>query len=118
MVIFRAASSPLKTLEGHTKGILSLAWCKDDSDLLLSCGKDNRILVWNPNSPQGEIVAELPTSNQWSFDVSWCPRNPAVIGEFSNRTLLKKSIAIIIKIIFFKWLLTEPFMDDTFHLLK
>lgn len=62
----RAASSPLKTLEGHTKGILSLAWCKDDSDLLLSCGKDNRILVWNPNSPQGEIVAELPTSNQWS----------------------------------------------------
>jgi len=79
----RLASSPLKTLEGHTKGILSLAWCKDDSDLLLSCGKDNRIIVWNPNSPQGEIVAELPTSNQWSFDVSWCPRNPAIIASAS-----------------------------------
>ena len=48
----RLASSPLKTMEGHTKGVLSLAWCKDDSDLLMSCGKDNRILVWNPNSPQ------------------------------------------------------------------
>lgn len=79
----RLASSPLKTLEGHTKGVLSLAWCKDDSDLLMSCGKDNRILVWNPNSPQGEIVAELPTSNQWSFDVSWCPRNPAIIASAS-----------------------------------
>jgi len=79
----RAASSPLKTLEGHTKGILSLAWCKDDSDLLLSCGKDNRIIVWNPNQAQGEILAELPTSNQWSFDVSWCPRNPAIIASSS-----------------------------------
>lgn len=79
----RLASSPLKTMEGHTKGVLSLAWCKDDSDLLMSCGKDNRILVWNPNSPQGDIVAELPTSNQWSFDVSWCPRNPAIIASAS-----------------------------------
>lgn len=79
----RLASSPLKTLEGHSKGVLSLAWCKDDSDLLLSCGKDNRILVWNPNSPQGDIVAELPTSNQWSFDVSFCPRNPAIIASAS-----------------------------------
>ena len=79
----RQASSPLKTLEGHHKGILSVAWCKDDPDLLLSCGKDNRLMVWNPNSPAGEIVAELPTSNQWSFDVSWCPRNPAVIASAS-----------------------------------
>ena len=31
----------------------------------------------------GEIVAELPTSNQWSFEVSWCPRNPAVIASAS-----------------------------------
>jgi len=79
----RLASSPLKTLEGHHKGVLSVAWCQADSDLLLSCGKDNRILVWNPNSGPGEIVAELPTSNQWSFDVSWCPRNPAMIASAS-----------------------------------
>jgi len=79
----RLASSPLKTLEGHHKGVLSVAWCQADSDLLLSCGKDNRILVWNPNSGSGDIVAELPTSNQWSFDVSWCPRNPAIIASAS-----------------------------------
>ena len=33
------------------RGILSVAWCARDPDLLLSCGKDNRILCWNPNSP-------------------------------------------------------------------
>ena len=79
----RSASSPLRTLEGHHKGVLSLAWCQADPDLLISCGKDNRLLVWNPNSATGEIVAELPTSNQWSFDVSWCPRNPGVIASAS-----------------------------------
>ena len=85
----RLASSPLKTLEAHTKGVLNLAWCPQDSDLLLSCGKDNKILCWNPNSNQegGEVVCELVHSNQWSFDVAWCPRNPAVIAasNFDSR---------------------------------
>merc|ERR1719234_1328621 len=73
----------MKQLEGHTAGVLSIAWCQADADLLLSCGKDNRILVWNPNRGAGEVVAELPTSNQWSFEVSWCPRNPGVIASAS-----------------------------------
>lgn len=77
----RFAASPMKVLEGHQKGILSIAWCPQDPDLLMSCGKDNRILCWNPNEPTpgNEIVYELPTTSQWSFDVSWCPRNPAMI---------------------------------------
>ena len=33
--------------------------------------------------PGGEVVCELASSNQWSFDVSWCPRNPAVIATSS-----------------------------------
>eukprot|EP00095_Tigriopus_kingsejongensis_P008051 maker-scaffold201_size263271-snap-gene-1.32 protein:Tk08051 transcript:maker-scaffold201_size263271-snap-gene-1.32-mRNA-1 annotation:"hypothetical protein CAPTEDRAFT_20326" len=81
----RLASSPIRTLESHQRGILSVAWCDQDSDLLLSCGKDNRILCWNPNStqPGGEVLCELASSSQWSFDVSWCPRNPAVIASSS-----------------------------------
>lgn len=107
------------------RGILSIAWCPQDPDLLMSCAKvitilwkslhdmyslllgslwnttgnlsvdfhffsltlcmvlfqDNRILCWNPNeqTPGNEIVYELPTTSQWSFDVRWCPRNPAMI---------------------------------------
>nr|CAD7574751.1 unnamed protein product [Timema californicum] len=105
----RFATSPLKTLEGHKRGVLSVAWCGQDPDLLVSCGKENRILVWNPNSDapvntglfppyatniqsnvihmdsrtNGEVVCDLTTTNQWLFDVSWCPRNPALIASAS-----------------------------------
>lgn len=47
---FRLASSPLVTLEGHQKGVMSISWCKQDPDLLLSAGKDGRVLCWNPNN--------------------------------------------------------------------
>lgn len=81
----RYATSPIKVLENHQRGILSMAWCPQDPDLLLSCAKDNRILCWNPNSTvqNGEVVYEIPTSHQWSFDVQWCPRNPNVISSSS-----------------------------------
>eukprot|EP00062_Callorhinchus_milii_P004894 gi/632943796/ref/XP_007887150.1/ PREDICTED: protein transport protein Sec31A isoform X2 [Callorhinchus milii] len=74
----RFATSPLRVLENHTRGILAIAWSLADSELLLSCGKDNRILCWNPNT--GEVVYELPTATQWCFDIQWCPRNPAVLS--------------------------------------
>ena len=57
-----------------------------DSDLLLSCGKDNKILGWNPNTdqPGGEVVCELATSSQWNYEVLWCPRNPGVLASSSS----------------------------------
>ncbi|CAO1623334.1 unnamed protein product [Sympodiomycopsis kandeliae] len=77
----RNARAPEKILTGHDKGVLSLSWCKQDSDLLLSCGKDNRTIAWNPQTT--EIVGELPASNNWSFDVQWCPRNPELLAAAS-----------------------------------
>ncbi|KAF7217446.1 protein transport protein Sec31A isoform X3 [Nothobranchius furzeri] len=74
----RFATSPLKILEHHTRGILAIAWSLADPELLLSCGKDSRILCWNPNT--AEVLYELPTSSQWCFDIQWCPRNPAVLS--------------------------------------
>lgn len=81
----RFATSPLKTFKGHTRGVLSLAWCNQDPDLLISSGKDNKILCWNPNSSnaEGEIVCEIPNSQQWIFEVNWCPRNPSLIVSSS-----------------------------------
>ncbi|XP_024873315.1 protein transport protein Sec31A isoform X1 [Temnothorax curvispinosus] len=77
----RVPTSPLKTLQGHQRGVLSIAWNPQDADLLLSCAKDNRILCWNPNSNalNGEVICELAQTAQWNFDVSWCPRNPGLI---------------------------------------
>eukprot|EP00063_Salmo_salar_P019199 XP_013994034.1 PREDICTED: protein transport protein Sec31A-like isoform X1 [Salmo salar] len=74
----RFTTSPLKVLENHTRGVLAIAWSLADPELLLSCGKDNRILCWNPNT--AEVLYELPTSTQWCFDIQWCPRNPAVLS--------------------------------------
>ncbi|KAJ1529899.1 hypothetical protein ONE63_006629 [Megalurothrips usitatus] len=81
----RFATSPIRTLENHQRGVLSIAWCMQDPDLLLSCGKDNRILCWNPNSNVlgGEVVCEVATTTQWNFDVAWCPRNPALMSSCS-----------------------------------
>lgn len=77
----RFATSPLKTLQSHQRGVLSIAWNPHDPDLLLSCAKDNRILCWNPNSDaaNGEVVCELAQTNQWNFDVAWSPRDPGLI---------------------------------------
>lgn len=35
-----------------TRGVLAIAWSLADPELLLSCGKDNRILCWNPNTAE------------------------------------------------------------------
>lgn len=53
----RNSLAPEKILSGHDKGILSLSWCEQDQDLLLSCGKDNRTICWNPQTC--EIVGEV-----------------------------------------------------------
>ncbi|KAJ3030236.1 protein transport protein S31 [Rhizophlyctis rosea] len=73
----RNASAPERVLSGHQKGVLSVAWCSKDSDLLLSCGKDNSTLAWNPTT--GDVIGELVHSNNWAFDVQWCPRNPDLV---------------------------------------
>ena len=39
--------------------------------------------VNNLNFNYFQVVYELPTTNQWSFDVQWCPRNPGVISSCS-----------------------------------
>ncbi|NXN27125.1 SC31A protein, partial [Nycticryphes semicollaris] len=77
----RFASSPLRVLESHTRGILAIAWSMADSELLLSCGKDAKILCSNPNT--GEVLYEMPMNTQWCFDIQWCPRNPAVLSAAS-----------------------------------
>uniref|UniRef100_A0A8C7KDJ2 Protein transport protein Sec31A n=1 Tax=Oncorhynchus kisutch TaxID=8019 RepID=A0A8C7KDJ2_ONCKI len=66
----RFATSPLKVLENHTRGLLSIAWSQADPELLLSSAKDNRILC-------------LMVSCGWCFDIQWCPRNPALLSAAS-----------------------------------
>ncbi|CAI6098414.1 unnamed protein product [Clonostachys chloroleuca] len=70
----RNSNAPEKTLQGHEQGILSLSWCAQDSDLLLSAGKDNRTIVWNPQT--GERLGEFPEVTNWTFLTRFNPHNP------------------------------------------
>jgi protein transport protein SEC31 len=87
----RNSNAPERTLQGHDQGILSLSWCQQDSDLLLSCGKDNRTLVWNPQT--GERLGEFPEATNWTFQTRFDPHNPALSatasfdGKISIQTL-------------------------------
>lgn len=77
----RNSHTPKKIMTGHNKGILSLSWCKQDADLLLSCGKDNCSICWNLQTC--EIIGELPSSSNWSFEVQWSPCNPGMLATTS-----------------------------------
>lgn len=70
----RNSQAPERTLQGHDQGILSLSWCQQDPGLLISCGKDNRILVWNPQT--GERYGEFPEATNWTFLTRFNPGNP------------------------------------------
>ncbi|XP_061995632.1 protein transport protein SEC31 homolog B isoform X1 [Rosa rugosa] len=69
--------SPVKEFVGHTKGVIAMSWCPNDSSYLLTCAKDNRTICWDTVS--AEIVCELPAGTNWNFDVHWYPKVPGVI---------------------------------------
>ena len=46
----RIHSQISQVFDKHTKGVLSVAWCQQDPDLLLSCSKTDEVFCWNPNT--------------------------------------------------------------------
>ncbi|KAJ4306897.1 protein transport protein S31 [Collariella sp. IMI 366227] len=77
----RNSQAPERTLQGHDQGVLSLSWCQQDPGLLLSCGKDNRTLVWNPQT--GERYGEYPEATNWIFLTRFDPGNPNLMATAS-----------------------------------
>ncbi|KAL9636295.1 MAG: hypothetical protein Q9204_002317 [Flavoplaca sp. TL-2023a] len=77
----RNTNAPERVLRGHDGGVLSLSWCAQDSDLLVSCGKDNRTICWNPQS--GDAYGEYPVVTNWTFQTRWNPHNPSLLATAS-----------------------------------
>ncbi|DBA02893.1 TPA: hypothetical protein N0F65_005920, partial [Lagenidium giganteum] len=87
-----STSTPLAEFHGHTAGLLSLSWCQNDPGLILSCGKDNKTLLWDLFSRQP--MFEFPSdghspsmgsdqffgggAGQRRWNVQWSPKIPAV----------------------------------------
>lgn len=77
----RNSNAPERVLQGHEQGVLSLSWCKHDSDLLLSSGKDNKVIIWNPQT--GERYGEFPEVTNWTFLTRFNPHNPDLTATAS-----------------------------------
>ena len=77
----RNSNAPEKILRGHDSGVLSLSWCSQDPDLLLSCGKDNRTILWNPQT--GQPYGDYPVVTNWTFQTKWNPQNPNMFATAS-----------------------------------
>ncbi|PGH23518.1 protein transporter SEC31 [Polytolypa hystricis UAMH7299] len=77
----RNSNAPERILKGHESGVLSLSWCAQDPDLLLSCGKDNRTICWNPQT--GQQYGEFPVVTNWTFQTRWNPHNPNLFATAS-----------------------------------
>lgn len=77
----RNNSAPERTLKGHELGVLGLSWCLQDPDLLLSCGKDNRTICWNPRT--GDRYGDFAAGSNWAFQTKWNPHNPSIIASAS-----------------------------------
>lgn len=98
-----STSLPLATLQGHKEGILSVSWCPTDPSLLLSCGKDNRTILWdlfhlqpvydlpsvqtqadqNSDASEGMFGGLASSAGQRRYHVSWSPCLPAVVSASS-----------------------------------
>lgn len=77
----RNASEPEKVLEGHQKGVLSIDWCSQDPEFLISSGKDNSTMLWNPVA--GIKLGEYPVAANWTFLTKFAPKAPDVIATAS-----------------------------------
>ncbi|KAI9770743.1 MAG: protein transport protein S31 [Geoglossum simile] len=76
----RNSKAPERTLKAD-QGVLSLSWCRQDSDLLLSCGKDNRTTCRNPQT--GQEYGGFPEVGNWTFQTRWNPHNPNLLATAS-----------------------------------
>ncbi|CAM9015011.1 unnamed protein product, partial [Wickerhamomyces anomalus] len=75
----RNSNAPESILTGHKKGILSIDWNTQDPEFLLSSGKDNTTILWNPIS--GQKLAQYPTTANWVFKTRFAPSSPDIFAS-------------------------------------
>ena len=63
----------------HSKGILGLSWNEMDPNLILTCGKDNRLICTSMASGSPETWCEMSAQNH-SYEVAWSPHKPALFS--------------------------------------
>ncbi|CAE8705228.1 unnamed protein product [Polarella glacialis] len=78
----RNCQYPFKETAPHSKGVLGVAWNSMDPNLILSCGKDNRIICSSIATGSPETWCDIACP-QWNFEVKWAPHKPSLISASS-----------------------------------
>lgn len=78
----RNCTYPFKETAGHSKGILGVAWNTQDPNLILSCGKDNRLICWSNSEGKMDTFCDI-SSQQSNFEVKWAPHKPSIVSAAS-----------------------------------
>eukprot|EP00172_Hildenbrandia_rubra_P000174 Plantae.Rhodophyta-Hildenbrandia_rubra.ctg10776.p1 GENE.Plantae.Rhodophyta-Hildenbrandia_rubra.ctg10776~~Plantae.Rhodophyta-Hildenbrandia_rubra.ctg10776.p1 ORF type:complete len:1215 (-),score=218.30 Plantae.Rhodophyta-Hildenbrandia_rubra.ctg10776:143-3787(-) len=93
----RNTTQPIVEFTHHgSHGIVSSSWCPHDAEMILTSSKDSRTTVVSAKT--GTVLAELPRSNQWNFNVKWSPKLPGVYlttsfdGQMCVKSLLTSDV--------------------------
>eukprot|EP00930_Biecheleria_cincta_P047446 TRINITY_DN3289_c0_g1_i1.p1 TRINITY_DN3289_c0_g1~~TRINITY_DN3289_c0_g1_i1.p1 ORF type:complete len:1199 (+),score=239.56 TRINITY_DN3289_c0_g1_i1:57-3653(+) len=78
----RNCQYPFKETAPHTKGVLGVSWNQTDSNLILSCGKDNRLICSSIASGSPETWCEM-SCQQSAFEIKWAPHKPSLLSASS-----------------------------------
>lgn len=92
-----SVNTPLLELQGHTKGVLSITWSPFETSYLISCGKDNKTILWDLHTGQQiyEVPAYRPANTSSISDpftsaftgrryhVEWSPCIPSLLSSCS-----------------------------------
>lgn len=73
--------------QGHTKGINCVNWCTNDPSLILTGGRDDKIVCWNYKN--GERISEMKTDENVK-NVKWSPKLQSIFSvthESGNITI-------------------------------
>lgn len=83
----RNTASPTIKLHGHTAGIQSLEWPSCDEHLLVSAGKDGKIIVWNTEN--GSQIAAYHEAGSSFSRTAWSPYfHGTILASDQNSTYL------------------------------
>eukprot|EP01127_Copromyxa_protea_P009478 TRINITY_DN2246_c0_g2_i1.p1 TRINITY_DN2246_c0_g2~~TRINITY_DN2246_c0_g2_i1.p1 ORF type:complete len:610 (-),score=126.11 TRINITY_DN2246_c0_g2_i1:30-1742(-) len=70
--------APVETLRAHTAGVISASISPHDHDIMLSCGRDGKLVSWDlKNREQEKNICET-LGDSWRYDVQWSPSLPCI----------------------------------------
>ncbi len=82
--LYSAELEPIRSLDGHTAAVRSLAWSPDGSRLA-SAGLDDTLRVWSP--ADGKLLTTFTGAADWVLAVRWSPDGTRLISGSADNTL-------------------------------